>query len=115
MSSHPTKRRARPVRAIEGDVVDHLPIPVAAKHAGFSFRYSYAEISSVGNSARLKAKRARYEDGKLSAESFEGELDPRSYEHLMNDAQRFFVDQAALSLRAFSAFLLPFKTNRDRD
>ena len=114
MSSHPVKRKARRVRVVEGDAAD-LAIPAPAKQAGFSFRYSYAEISSVGNSARFKAKRARYEDGKLRAESFEGELDRGSYERLRDDAQRFFVDQTTLYLQAVSAFLLPFRANRDRD
>lgn len=114
MSSHPVKRKARPVRVVEGDVAD-LPIPAPAKQAGFSFRYSYAEISSVGNSARFKAKRASYEDGKLCAESFEGELDRGSYERLMHDAQRFFVGQTALCLRAFQSLFLPSIRQRDRE
>ena len=107
MSSHPVRRRSRPVRVVEGDVVD-VPAPIA-KNTGLSFRYSYAEFSAVGNSAQLKAKHTRYEDGKLTTEAFEGELDPNTYERLMYDAQRFFIDQTALYLRAFGSLLLPFR------
>ena len=108
MSSHPVKRRSRPVRVVEGDVVD-VPAPVVKENTGFSFRYSYAEFSAVGNSAQLRARHARFEDGKLTTESFEGELDPNTYERLMYDAQRFFVDQTALYLRALGSLLPPFR------
>ncbi|HET7096988.1 MAG TPA: hypothetical protein VFJ68_06315 [Casimicrobiaceae bacterium] len=107
MSNHPVKRSVRPVRTVEGDLVD-LPAPVERMSAGFSFRYSYAEFSAVGKSAKFKTKRARYENGKLSAESFEGELDPKTYENMVNDVQRYFADQAAFCLQAFRSFLLPF-------
>jgi hypothetical protein len=108
MSNHPVKRKTRQVRTVEGDVVD-LPVPTAKGNARFSFRYSYAEFSAVGNSAQFKAKRARYENGKLTAESFEGELDRQSHERLMSDVQRFFADQTALYLKAFGSLLLPFR------
>ena len=128
MSSHPVKRKSpparifegdgerksRPPRILEGDVVE-VPAPAVKANTGFSFRYSYAEFSAVGNSARFKTKRARYEDGKLTTESFEGELDPGKYEHMMNDVQRFFVNQTALYLQAFRSLMLPFGRGRDRE
>ncbi len=114
MSNDLVKRKPRPIRTVEGDVVD-LPVPTAKAGAGFSFRYSYAEFSAVGNSAQFKAKRARYENGKLTAESFEGELDSRTHERLINDAQRFFADQTALYLKAFGLLLSPLGRKRNRD
>jgi hypothetical protein len=108
MSSYPVKRKARPIRTIEGDVAD-LPASVVKRNAGVAFRYSYAEFSAVGNSAQFKARRSRYENGKLTTESFEGDLDPKTYEHLLSDAQRFFMDQTALYLQALRSFLLPFR------
>jgi len=113
MSNFPVKRKARPVRTIEGDIVD-LPVPAPKRKAGFSFRYSYAEFSWAGRSAQFKAKQASYENGKFSAESFEGDLDPRTYEQLTSDVQRHFADQAAFYLQAFRSFL-PFFGLRDRD
>ena len=108
MSNHPVKRKSRPVRVIEGEVVD-VAAPVVKRNTGLSFRYSYAEFSMFGKSAQVKAKHTRLENGKLTTESFEGEIDPKTYESVMNDAQRFFADQTARYLRAFSAFLLPFR------
>ncbi|HVN35074.1 MAG TPA: hypothetical protein VMU96_07460 [Casimicrobiaceae bacterium] len=113
MSSRPVKRKSRSVRAVEGGVVDP-PTPVSRRRGtGFSFRYTYAEFSAVGSSAQFKAKRARYEDGRLTAESIEGELDPALHARLIDDVQRFFVDQTALYLRAFGSLLLPFNRGPD--
>ena len=115
MGNHPVKHKARAVRTVEGELVDPT-VPVTGKNAGFSFRYSYAEFSSVGDSAQFKTKRARYENGKLSAESFEGEFDPRTYENMMNDVQRYFADQTAFCLQALRSFLPPFgRGGRDRE
>src|SRR5215831_13732311 len=114
MSNYPVKRKARPVRTVQGDVIDP-PVPAAKANAGFSFRYSYAEFFTIGNSAQFKAKHARYENGKLTAESFEGELDPRSHERLMSDVQRFFTDQISLYLQAFGGFLPFFGQQRKRE
>lgn len=126
MSKYPVKHKARPVRTIEGDVVEQDSsvdrraraeprTSIASKGGGFSFRYSYAEFSAVGKSARFKTKQATYENGKFSAESFEGELDPKSYEHAMEGVQRFFADQTALYLRAFRSLLPPFGRGGDRE
>jgi hypothetical protein len=114
MSSYPVKRKARAIRVLEGDVVD-VPPPVAKGSGGFSFRYSYAEFSGVGASARVKAGRARYEGGKLTTESFEGELDPKAYERVVSDAGRVFADATASYLRAFGSFFLPSARGRDSE
>jgi hypothetical protein len=107
MSDYPVKRKSRPARVLEGDVVD-VAAPAAKGNKGLSFRYSYAEFTALGNSARLKAGRTRYEDGKLTIESFEGELDPKTYVHAVTDAQRFFAEQTAACLQAWRSLLLPF-------
>jgi len=114
MTKHPAKHEQRALRKVENDAVE-----VVRPEAGmpwFSFRYSYTEVSAIGRTARVKSKHARYEDGKLSTEAFEGELDRSVYEGMVNDAQRSFLEQAALFLRAFTSFLqLPGKQGRDRE
>jgi hypothetical protein len=82
----------------------------------FSFRYSYVEISATGRRARVKAKHARYENGKLASESFEGELDRSVYERVVGDAQQYFLGQAAAFARLAAAFLPhPWNDRSKRD
>ena len=114
MSKHPAKREQRALRKVESDAVE--VVGSEARTPWFSFRYSYIEVAAVGRTARLKSKHARYEDGKLTTEAFEGEFDRSVYERMVNDAQRSFVAQTALFLRAFTSFLpLPGKQRRDRE
>ena len=111
MSKYPVKRKAIVPRERDADVVEVIhPAP----RGGFSFRYSFTEISAVGGAARVTAKRARYEDGKLSTESFEAEVDRGVYDRMIDDAQRLFVEQTALFQRMLAAFL-PAPPRRERD
>jgi hypothetical protein len=99
----------------ERDVEVFEAAPLTSRSA-FSFRYSYTEISADGERARVKTKRARYEDGKLSTESFEAEVDRGGYDRMIDDAQRLFLQQTALFQRMLSAFLpVPPRRERDRD
>lgn len=67
-----------------------------------SFQYAYSEISMVGGRAHVKSRRASLTDGKLESESFEGELDRRSYDHAVAQAQHHFAEQTQLFLRSLS-------------
>jgi hypothetical protein len=114
MSKHPAKREQRALRKVQDDAVE--VVRPAAGMPWFSFRYSYTEVSALGRTARLKSKHARYEDGKLSTETFEGEFDRSVYDRMVTDAQHFFLGQTALFLRALTSFLpLPGKQGRDRE
>jgi len=79
--------------------------PVAGGASFMSFRYSFTEISTTGRTAKLRAKHTRYEDGRLTSENFEGELDRGVYERAVRDAQQGLLDQWRLFLRSLS--LLP--------
>ena len=81
-----------------------------------AFRYSHTEISASGGKARVKSRRARFEDGKLTSEAFEGELDCSAYEQIVSEAQHQFLAQTALLMKSLS-WLLPFsgKHRPDRD
>ena len=94
-----------------------LPMRAAASPGPFfSFRYSSMEVSAIGGRARVKAKTTRLEDGKLTSETFEGDLERTAYDRAVNDAQRYFLNQTALMLKSLS-LLLPFswKQRTDRD
>jgi hypothetical protein len=92
------------------DVVEQRP----KGGAFFSLHYSSTEISAQGSKTRVKARSARLQDGKLTQESFEGELDLGYYERIVGEAQQHFRAQAEFLLRSLSHFL-PFTTYRRRD
>jgi hypothetical protein len=71
----------------------------------FSFRYAYTEISAVGGRARVKSRNARYADGKLTTEVFDGELQRSVYDRMVGEAQRHMFGQADLLARWFVPFL----------
>ena len=115
MSKLPVRRAERAPRKVEQDVVEVME-PASRANPFFSFRYSYTEISASGGKARVKSRRARFEDGKLTSEAFEGELDRGAYEQMVSEAQHQFLGQTALLMKSLS-WLLPFsgKHRPDRD
>jgi len=111
MKKHPVVLSKRAVR----DVGIEPAAPIVPD-SFLSFRYSYTEISATGARACVKSRTARYENGKLAAESFEGDLDRHAYERIVGEAHRRFAEQAALVLRGFLSFLSPpGKTSSERD
>ena len=71
--------RAHPVRKSEREPVEVLA-PASRGSSFLSFRYSYTEMSVLGGKAHVKSRNARLEDGKLTSETFEGELDRKLYD-----------------------------------
>jgi hypothetical protein len=106
MSNYPVKSRRNAVRPATSKTVEVLPSD-SASNAFVSFRYSYSEISIGGGKAHVRSTRAQFENGKLTSEAFEGELNPTVYEQLAAQAQRYFTAQVALFLRPLALFL-PF-------
>ncbi len=113
MSNYPVKLGKRALRKVEKDAVE--VIGSASRANPFvSFRYSYTEISALGGKAHVKSRKTRFEDGKLTSEAFEGELDRSAYEQIANQAQHYFRSQAALLLQSLSWFL-PSSRNQSPD
>ncbi len=114
MSSYPVKPGKPALRKVETDAVEAIG-PATGGQPFVSFRYSYTEVSAFGDKGHVKSRKASFEDGKLTSESFEGELDRSAYEQMVNQAQNFVLGQTALFLKAFA--LLPFsrKQHPDRD
>lgn len=112
MSSYPVKRAERTPRKVGksgGDAVE----PTVTANPFSSFSYSYMEISVGAGKARVKAKKASFEAGKLASESFEGDLDRSAYEQMVGHAQHHVLGQATLFLKSL-ALLLPFASGRQR-
>ena len=107
--------RARPVRKTEFGPVDVLA-PTTRTSPFLSFRYSYTEMSVLGGKAHVKSRNACFEDGKLTSETFEGDLDRNAYDRAVGDAQRQVSEQTAQLFNSFAWFLPFFGTHRpDRD
>jgi hypothetical protein len=115
MSNYPVKLGKRALRKVEQDALEVIA-PAARTHPFASFRYSYTEISALGGKAHVKSRRARFEDGKLTAEAFEGDLDRSAYEQMVSQTQQYVLGQTALFLKMFAS-LLPFSWQQriDRD
>lgn len=100
----PAKPSSRPLQGAE---------PVRIGTPFFSFRYSVTQVSVEGSKTVVKSRQTRLEDGRLTQESFEGELDRNEFERLAAQAQRQIVAQAEHIWRAFTWFLPRPRGDRD--
>jgi len=113
MNKLPVRRPEQAPHKVDQAKVEVLE-PASSANPFVSFRYSYTEISASGAKARVKSRSARFEDGKLTSEAFEGELDRRAYERMVSEAQHQFLAQTALLMKSLSR-LLPFAAKHRRD
>jgi hypothetical protein len=113
MSKHPVRLVERALRKVEQDALEVIE-PAARTDPFLSFRYSYTEISALGGKTHVKSRKTRFEDGKLTSEAFEGELDRSAYEQMVDQAQQYVLGQTALFLKAFAS-LLPFSQKQRLD
>jgi hypothetical protein len=86
-----------------GQLIETESPPATAEFLRFS--YSYTEVSASGPTARIKSRRAAYENGRLVSEQFDGELDRADFDRMAVKAQRYFTDQTSLLLRSLFPFL----------
>jgi hypothetical protein len=115
MRNHPVKIGQRAARRRAPNTIDVMPRE-SERNAFANFRYSYAEISIGGGKAHVRSKSAQLEDGKLTTESFEGDVDTAVYERMFSYAQRSFAAQMALFLRPLELLLsFPPWRRTDRD
>ena len=122
MKKYPVIAKKHPIssksEAREGELIDvraHAMEPMGAFGRSFlSFTYSYTEIIGDGRAARVKAHRARYENGRLQSERFEGELDPARYDRAVEDAQRQFAEHATAMMRFMLSFFPVFGKSRSQ-
>ncbi len=112
MSRYPVKRNQRAPREVEPDAVE----VIRPASSFFSFHYSHTEISVGEGKAHVRARRTRLEEGKLTQETFEGDVDRTVYDRMVDDAQHYFLEQTKLFAKSLS-WLLPSLRNprSDRD
>jgi hypothetical protein len=115
MRKHPVKIVRSTVQRAQREAAAIVPTRAAAS-TFMSFRYASTEITVRGGKAHVSARHTQWEDGKLSSEAFDGEVDRAVYERAVLQAQRHFIDQTLLFWQSMTSFL-PFagKRSRDRD
>jgi len=98
-------KRSTSLREVDADEI--VPAPHSAAGSGFlSFRYSSTVVSSQGGRTQVRSKRVSLEDGKLSSESFEGELDGAAHRDAVRRARQEVLEDAAPLLRVLR-WMLP--------
>ena len=124
MSKHPTQpstrrhalRKTDPRDVVDVESRDLVPVepravtpldPRPGVGGVFSFHYTRTEVTSQGDRTHVRARTTRLQDGRLTSESFEGELDGRAYDDAVRDAEREVLEQTARLLNPLS-WLLPW-------
>ena len=102
-----TKRNTALSEADHSEVVAQGS-PRAGGSGFLSFRYSSTIVSSRGGRTQVEAKRVSLEGGRLTTESFEGELDGRAHDEAVRRAQEEVLEQAAPLLRMLR-WMLPMR------
>jgi len=115
---HPVVPRKRAIEAKDAPTPEAEDAVLPARFFGrpfLSFRYSYTEIAVEGGTPRLRSHRARYENGKLESERFEGEIEGSEYERALAAAQRHFAEQTGALLRSAFSLFAPWGRFRSGD
>jgi hypothetical protein len=79
------------------------------------FQYSYRSVSLKNGETHVKARSARYEDGHLETEEFEGTLPGADFMKSAMEAQRSFFEGMTRLFNPFAAFLPDRTRKRDRE
>ncbi|MCF8169481.1 MAG: hypothetical protein K9J77_12845 [Rhodoferax sp.] len=104
MARSPVKRPEQPIVESKNDALRFLN-PFAAASTFVSFTHSYSEITSDGSQTHVKSTTTRLADGKLSKESFEGQLPANAFADTVGKAQSQFMRHAEMLMQPwFSAF-----------
>lgn len=90
-------------RAHRGELIEAESPPATSGFLRFS--YSYTEVSASGSTARIKSRKTAFENGRLTSEQFDGELDRADFDRMATRAQRYFTDQTSLLLHSLFPFL----------
>ena len=95
-------KKEHPVREAERHELVEPLVPV---NPFFSFRSSYTEVSSVDGKTHLRSRRTSFDGMKLTSESFDGELDGRAVDRLVDQAREQFEAQMSWLMQPFGWLL----------
>lgn len=96
------------LQAVPGDTVPAAPsnaFPRLPLQGFLQFTYTSQQLHAEGGKAWMTAQQLSYQDGRLSAERFEGEMPMAAYHQAIDDAQRVFTGQALTVVEQFSSLL----------
>lgn len=102
MTKYPVKHAATELEKASGG-----DFPAQPRGGGFSFRYSYREVTLSGGTTRIRSREHRFEDGKLQSEEFDATTDGAVYHDAVRTTQDLVTNQVDSFVKLFSAFL-PF-------
>ena len=92
------KRPQQPIVESKNDV-QPLWNPFAANSSFVSFTHSYSEVTSDGSQTHVKSTTTRLADGRLSKETFEGQLPADAFGEAVGKAQSLFLKQAEMLMQ----------------
>ena len=110
MSKHPVVVARREVEAVRENDPGAVEVVAPAGPAGLfspflSFSWSCTEISAAGGRTRVTSRQTRFAGGKLSSESFEGELEGDAYGRSVRAAQSALAESMQRLMQPFTWFL----------
>lgn len=109
------KRLASPRRTVARKTLRGERVPAApAAASAVKFSYSITEVSTDGAKARVRSRRATFDEGRFTAEAFDGELGRDAFEALAGQAERFVAAQTAFAFVPFAMFLPRGPKRRDQ-
>lgn len=107
-------RRTQRGAVAERRPVNDIEVVTTAPAGFFSFSWSYTELTARDGRTRVKARRVRLDDGRLSQESFEGEAGAEAFDAAARSA-RAQLQALAGAWLAPLAWLLPAARRDDQD
>jgi hypothetical protein len=110
MSTFPLKVSGSIPAEARNDAVEHNE-STSYVNPFFSFRFSYTEVSSNGEKTHVQARETRFENGKMTSQTFEGTAGPEVYNEAVTAMQNHFVNQTAFFMKSLSLFL-PFSLGK---
>jgi hypothetical protein len=109
MKKLPVKSRRRaPRKAATTEVIPAPSRAVASPWMAMSFlsfQMHAMEVTRGEGGTRVKAKQARFEDGKLTTEAFDGMLPVQAYGEMVQQMQDYFAAQAEMFMKPYAMFL----------
>ena len=109
MKKLPVKSRHRAPRKKAATEVIPAPARTVASPwmamAFLSFQMHMMEVTRGEGGTRVKARQAKFEEGKLTTEAFDGMLPVQAYGEMVKQMQDYFAAQAEMFMKPYAMFL----------